>query len=101
MKLSKTNNLAVTHPELVKEWHPIKNGDLTPDQVVFGSHRSVWWKCSKNPQHKDWRTAIHNRTRPKKAGCPTCGHKKSVESFKRNRLAKKMVQGQKSIKDFK
>ena len=26
--------MATTHPELAKQWHPTKNGDLTPFDVV-------------------------------------------------------------------
>ena len=26
-------------PELVKEWHPIKNGDLRPNEVAAGSSK--------------------------------------------------------------
>ena len=31
------NDLATTHPELVKEWHPSKNGSSTPESVTAGS----------------------------------------------------------------
>ena len=37
------NDLATTHPELAKEWHPTKNGDLTPQDVIAGSDKKVWW----------------------------------------------------------
>jgi hypothetical protein len=30
-------------PHLVKEWHPTKNGDLTPDDFTHGSNKKVWW----------------------------------------------------------
>jgi len=33
--------------DLLKEWHPTKNGDLKPNQISVGSHFPVWWKCSK------------------------------------------------------
>lgn len=31
--------LSVTHPELAKEWHPTKNGILTPDDFTYGSQK--------------------------------------------------------------
>ena len=31
--------------ELLREWDKIKNGTRTPDDVSFGSHMRVWWKC--------------------------------------------------------
>ena len=37
--------LSVTHPELVPEWHPTKNGALLPEQFTFGSNKKVWWQC--------------------------------------------------------
>jgi hypothetical protein len=37
------NSLAVTHPELAAEWHPTKNGTLTPQNVTADCTRSVWW----------------------------------------------------------
>ena len=37
------NDLATVHPELAKEWHPTKNGDLKPENVHMCSHQKVWW----------------------------------------------------------
>ena len=39
------NDLATTHPDLAKEWHPTKNGDLRPCDVMHGQARKVWWLC--------------------------------------------------------
>ena len=60
------NCLATTHPYLVKEWHPTKNGTLTPENVVAGSGRKAWWKCS---QGHEWRLRIVDRLRN---GCRRC-----------------------------
>ncbi len=57
----KSNSLATTHPYLIKEWHPTKNGHLTPYDVFSGSHKKVWWKCLKNPKHPDWKVDVRNR----------------------------------------
>lgn len=62
------NDLATTYPELVNEWHPTKNGNLTPRDVVYGSTQRVWWKCSKG---HEWETKIVSRTHMK-TGCPYC-----------------------------
>ncbi|MBP5404002.1 MAG: zinc-ribbon domain-containing protein [Elusimicrobiaceae bacterium] len=59
------NDLATTRPELAKEWHPTKNGDLTPYMVTAGSSKRVWWKCS--VCGKDWNTVITSRRT-----CPHC-----------------------------
>ena len=39
------NDLASQEPALAAQWHPERNGPLTPDQVVCGSTRRVWWQC--------------------------------------------------------
>ncbi len=39
--ISSSNSLATTHPELAAQWHPTKNGNLTPDDVGAGSTRRV------------------------------------------------------------
>ncbi|MCH7599227.1 MAG: zinc-ribbon domain-containing protein [Myxococcales bacterium] len=40
-----TNSLRSLFPKLAQEWHPTKNGELTPSDVVAGSHSKAWWKC--------------------------------------------------------
>lgn len=37
------NDIATTHPRVAAQWHPTKNGDLTPTQVGRGSDRKAWW----------------------------------------------------------
>nr|WP_245185220.1 zinc-ribbon domain-containing protein [Flavonifractor sp. AGMB03687] len=37
------NDLGTCCPELAKQWHPVKNAPLTPEQVLPGSHKMVWW----------------------------------------------------------
>ena len=44
-------NLLSSHLKLVAEWHPTKNGDLKPEDVVASSKRKVWWKCFKGEDH--------------------------------------------------
>src|SRR5438477_261773 len=67
--------LSRTHPDLAAEWHPTKNGNLTPSEVVAGSHLKVWWKCSKGPDH-EWQATVANRTQANPTGCPCCAGKK-------------------------
>ncbi len=70
-------SLAETHPELVKEWHPTKNGSVTPDKVVKSFRDKVWWKCNQGDDH-EWSATIYPRT--KGVGCPVCAGKKVVYS---------------------
>src|SRR6478735_6327 len=69
--IASENSLAVVHPELAKEWHPTKNGELLPDELAPTSGKKVWWKCSYNPSH-EWESYISNRQRG--VGCPSCAN---------------------------
>lgn len=64
------NDLATTHPELVAEWHPTKNGSLTPQRVSFGSEKKVWWlgKCG-----HEWQALVCMRA--KGQGCLICSNR--------------------------
>jgi probable addiction module antidote protein len=70
-------SLANINPELAKEWHSIKNKDLTPNDVMIHSNKKVWWYCSIDKRH-EWEAFIANRT--KGQGCPICKGKKVVTS---------------------
>lgn len=50
--ISGENDLATKYPLLAQEWNTEKNGDLTPRDVLPGSHRIVWWRCAHGHQ---WR----------------------------------------------
>ena len=65
------NDLATTHPSLVTQWHPAKNGTLTPKDVIAGSTRRVWWQCSKG---HEWCAGIASRALVG-SGCPVCAGK--------------------------
>jgi very-short-patch-repair endonuclease len=69
-EVSVTNSLAVLYPDIAKEWHPTKNGDTTPDQVVIGSGRKYWWQCSSDKSH-EWPAQVYSRTKMG-TGCPIC-----------------------------
>jgi hypothetical protein len=64
------NNLAVSNPSLAKQWHPTKNGDLSPSMMTPYSNKKAWWKCEKG---HSWEASINNR---KSRGCPYCSGKK-------------------------
>jgi G:T-mismatch repair DNA endonuclease (very short patch repair protein) len=52
------NDLATTHPDVAAQWHPTKNGDVQPTDVVAGSIKRVWWLC---PQGHEWYTSTKTR----------------------------------------
>lgn len=82
-RVSKTNCLETINPELTKQWHPVKNGNITPRDVVSQSNKKYWWKCDKGADH-EWETSINNRKGGNR-GCPVCSGRKTVET---NSLAK-------------
>lgn len=51
------NDLSTVNPRLAKEWHPIKNGDLTPFDITAGSGKKVWWLC---PLGHEYQATIHD-----------------------------------------
>ena len=72
-KVCENNCLLTTHPHIAEEWHPTKNGKLTPENLTFGSTKTIWFQCEKNHEYK---TRLNNRCGKKKYGCPTCSGRK-------------------------
>ncbi len=82
------NSLSKCFPEVAAEWHPTKNGNLTPDEIDKASRRKVWWlgKCG-----HEWQAVVGDRTRPikqgkngrtkKPYGCPFCSGKRMLVGF--------------------
>jgi hypothetical protein len=75
-RVCKDNRLDLLFPEVAKEWHPTKNGNLKPSDVPFGSRKIVWWKCPERDDH-EWPAGIASRTKKiKPTGCACCsGHR--------------------------
>ncbi|NOY92986.1 MAG: hypothetical protein GXP55_17520 [Deltaproteobacteria bacterium] len=69
-RATSTNSLAALFPQLASEWHPTRNGELTPTAVRPHSNRKVWWRCATNPEH-EWPATICNRT-GNGSRCPAC-----------------------------
>lgn len=67
---SSTNSISSLYPELAKQWHPKKNGELSPDQFTKGSKKKVWWKCPVADDH-EWQAIIGSRALNGR-GCPFC-----------------------------
>ena len=69
-------DLETLNPELAKEWHPTKNGDLKPSGITSKSQKTVWWlgKCG-----HEWQGNINDRARGR--GCPYCAGKRILVGF--------------------
>lgn len=66
------NDLATLYPDLVNEWHPTKNGDLTPEDISSGSGKEVWWLC---PAGHSYLMVVNQRAK-RGYNCPYCsGHR--------------------------
>lgn len=77
------DSLVELRPDLIEEWHPTKNGNLTPDLFGINSNEKVWWKCSKC-QH-EWKAMIMARAGKRNSGCPECAKIKKGKTFSKNK----------------
>jgi len=75
-RVNHTNSLATLRPDLANEWHPLKNGELTPNDVLCGSGKKVWWKCQLG---HEWEAVVNNRI--KGQGCPYCSGRRVIKGY--------------------
>jgi superfamily II DNA or RNA helicase len=69
-RASITNSLATLHPEIARQWHPTKNGAVSPADVTPGSSsEKYWWQCDKHADHV-WDAKVRDRIRG--SGCSFC-----------------------------
>ena len=86
------NDLQTVNPELARQWHPTKNGDLKPTQVTANSNKMAWWILSYDvplnypvkhlrDKHFDfeWQANIENRNND--SGCPYLNGRAVWEGF--------------------
>lgn len=66
--LTNANSLANARPEIAESWHPIMNAPLTPNDVVAGGSKKVWWICKHG---HEWEATVGIRVNSG-AGCPKC-----------------------------
>ncbi|WP_394825605.1 zinc-ribbon domain-containing protein [Pendulispora albinea] len=87
-KVSVTNSLATLAPNVAREWHPTKNGALTPHDITSAASRSVWWKCS--GCQGSWKATVGNRT-GRNSGCPPCSTRRRVAIQSRPRAKESLA----------
>ena len=66
--LCEDNSLAQVRPDIAKDWHPFKNAPLTPNDVVAGGSKKVWWVCKHD---HEWQATIGSRVN-NGTGCSKC-----------------------------
>ncbi len=71
------NDLAHKNPELAKEWHSTKNGDLKPTEVSYGSKKRVWWEC---PKGHVYDMPVDKRSL-RGSNCPICSGHRTVKGI--------------------
>lgn len=76
-RVNNTNSLATLLPNLALEWHPTKNGALTPYNVTCGASNKIWWLCDKGHSYD---ATITNRNHNGR-GCPYCSGQKVLVGF--------------------
>ena len=60
--------------QLLAEWHPTKNQDLSPNTTALYSSKKVWWLCEKG---HEWHAAVSQRSR-NRSKCPLCAGRKVI-----------------------
>ncbi len=61
------NDFKTILPEAAREWDYEKNGDLRPEDIMAGSDRYVYFRCSRG---HEWATKAYHRKEGH--GCPYC-----------------------------
>jgi hypothetical protein len=64
------HELDVRDPVVAADWHPTRNGALTPHDVSYGSRVDRWWLCSTCGH--EWQANPGNRCVGWRTGCPRC-----------------------------
>lgn len=70
------NDLQTVAPIIAREWNYEKNGNLSPDEVIAKTDRTVWWRCDKG---HEWQARISNRMNGN--NCPYCANKKVLYGY--------------------
>ncbi len=71
------NCLKTKDPKLARQWHPTKNGKLTPKDIVAGSNKTVWWRCENGHEYQ----AIIKSRFKMRTGCPFCNITSATEKI--------------------
>jgi hypothetical protein len=70
-------SLSIERPDLIKEWHTTRNGNLNPDKLGLYSNKKVWWKCGRGHEYQ---SVVANRVRTNQ-NCPYCsGQRVCIEN---------------------
>jgi hypothetical protein len=69
-KVAYEKSMCARRPDLAKDFHPTKNGEMTPDIITPGINKNIWWKC--HVCAHEWQAYGHTRIREKRNRYPSC-----------------------------
>lgn len=69
------SSLHTLHPAVAAEWHPTKNGEVTPERIEADHAMNAWWTC---PKGHEYQAIVRTRAKGGKR-CPTCYGGWSIE----------------------
>ena len=64
------NDLATTHPWLIKEWSTLNDRDRDSSSIMCNSNYRAWWKCAECS--KEYRQSVKKKILMNKSCCPYC-----------------------------
>jgi len=75
-KVNSTNSLMSLKPSIASQWHPTKNGELTPHSVTCNSFKKIWWlgECG-----HEWEVSVVSRNNGN--GCPYCSNQRVLKGY--------------------
>ncbi len=75
-KINRGGSLFDVSPQLAQQWHPMKNLELTPQNITPQSNWKVWWRgeCG-----HEWQASVNHRFNGQ--GCPFCSGQKVLVGF--------------------
>lgn len=70
------NDLETRYPDVAKLWHPAKNNNRKPSEVLAGGNKSFWWlgKCG-----HAWESSVWKAIKGK--GCSYCSGRAILQGF--------------------
>ena len=76
----------LARPELIKEWHPTKNGKSNPKNMARNHEEQVWWLCENG---HEWEDTVKSRMAGDR--CPFCVPELSKKQSQKNVLIERIV----------
>ena len=73
----KANSVATLFPDVATEWHPTKNGHISPEYVSAHTHKEFWWIC---PNGHEYSMVVKHKTEDG-CKCPICSNHRLLRGY--------------------